>query len=372
MEPCSSTISYLPDVFQNTPQDLGRATTKDTPDFVISTTEQSSHFKDLSLLALKVILFPWGLYEGMRYTAQRLIMIPLCPAQSRIVQKMCQPLNPQVLNENRLRGGKEASRLGYILREVTLEKDGRRYDGLILAKPDTIHNGKWILQATGNAQPIEWVVNSIYVEHAAFNTLFINGPSIGRSQGHAIPKTLGEAQELGFQFMESTLKAKQIAIAGFSLGGAAIGEAILQHEFKKGIEYLVIRQATFDRVSNIAKALFSKLGNLAAYAIYWTGLEMDNIEASKKLQKLGIKEVIVQASNRKLLEEESLPSISDIGSDGVIPAQASLAYTLLQEGVIENKVFRCIPNLQHNDSERIFMVTLLEVQKHFQNPSMPF
>lgn len=236
---------------------------------------------------------------------------------------------------------------------------------MVLGKKEGIENGKWIVQATGNCQPIEYVVGCAELySRIGFNALFINDPSVGRSGGHAIPQSLGEAQETGIRFLETALKAKQIAIAGFSLGGAMVGQAILQHRFRKDVDYLVIRQVTFDRTSNIAKKIMPIFKSVAKHLVLWTGLEMDSIEASKKLQRLGIREVIIQAS-KKAIDRTSVPNKEDFETDGVIPARGSLGYRLVKEGVTYNKIFRCLEKVGHNNVMAIFEATLDELKKYY-------
>lgn len=350
----------------------------------------------ITLFVAKIIIFPWGLYCLARYTVQRIAMLPLYPLQSRIVQFFAPVISEQALNAKRQKEAAILSRNGFIVRDVSLEKNGVRYSGLLMGHRDTITNGKWALQATGNGEPIEYAaveIAEIY-NGMEFNTLMINGPAVGRSEGQATPDSMGDAQEVGISFIETALKADKMVIAGRSLGGAAIGQAILKHEFKDDVDYLVIQQMTFDRTSNISGRFLKDVikleseaimffGNIIDYLpgcspngtqicgptiqhiftkiilplvsaiIKWSGCEMVNAEASRKLQALGIKEVIVQASHRDIPDDE-LPDADDFITDGMISAEASHGRGLICDGVTDNKVFLCLPHAHHMTNNAIW------------------
>jgi alpha/beta superfamily hydrolase len=311
----------------------------------------------VGLLVLKIVLFPWGIYELCRYGVQRLIMAPLYPAQNSLVKYIFGShvsIDEASSDQERRWSASSLKRDGFVVRHVSLEKNGARYSGMLVGRKDKIQNGKWVLQATGNLEPIETSAKQFAKLYAqcGFNTLLINGPGVCRSKGEADPKTMGEAQALGLSFLETAIKAKKIVISGRSLGGAATSQAILQHTFKKDVKYLVMRQMTFDRASTICSKIVESavplLSGFAKFLVQWSGCEMDSVEASKKLSKLGIKEVIVQNGNRHVHSFE-VPKPEDFASDGVIPADASLGKALVSEGVTKNKIFYCLKGLGHMD-----------------------
>lgn len=308
--------------------------------------------KPIETLAVKFLPKLWVYHKIARYVAQRLIMIPLYPAQSRIVKLVAPIIKTSALNEIRRESAPYCNKEQLIYRDVVLEKNGVRYSGLLIGHQDTIRNGQWVLQATGNMEPIEHsvgVFTNTYKKYG-FNTLMINGPAVGKSQGQATPDSMGDAQEVGMTFIETALKAKKIVIAGRSLGGAAIGQGILKHTFKTDIKYLAVFQMTFDRASNICGKmvgqLSSSLEGIVAKIVRWAVLEMDTVAASQKLQDLGIQSVIAQASN-KVIPEGQLPTVDDFQTDGPILAHASLGYALIHEGITKHKVFLCLKDAGH-------------------------
>jgi len=301
----------------------------------------------IASLLMKIIIFPWGLYELTKYSAQRFVMLNLYPSQNSIVKLFAKNLiGIAGLDKARLEATKMLVSQGYIVRHVVLEKDQNRYSGLLIGHKNTISNGKWALQATGNFEPIEHsVVDFAKIYHGVdCNLLMINGPGVGRSEGVAVPRTMGEAQEVGISFLEESVKAKKLIIAGRSLGSVAVGEAVLQHSFQKNIQYTVLRQMSFDSVSNIAKKIigssFPKLKNIAEKLVKWTGCEIDSLKASRRLQELGVTEVVVQASDK-------VNGQIVIADDGVIPAKASLARRLAKTKVTKNKILYCLGKVDH-------------------------
>lgn len=342
------------DTFCSKPSELARPSTKSSPDFTIIENQPGSPKKSFT--------------SRLSHVIQRFIMFFLYPAQSNFLKKFVKQLNPKQLNE--VRPSLQNVMNNMWVREITIERNGVRYDGLLIGSPKTLQNGRWILQATGNSCPIEMMADIFGQEYlsADFNVLMINGPSVGRSGGHADVRTIGEAQEAGLRFLETTVNAKQIGIAGHSLGASAIGEAILHHNFRNDISYLVVRQYAFDKTSNVVKRIMGLpiLKPFSKYLVLKADLEMDNVLSSRKLAELGIPEVIIQAVDpRKVATAFSLTK--DIfASDGVIPAKASLGYRLVKEEVVQNKHFSCVPNGDHNGYE-FLEITCKELLRYFPN-----
>ncbi|HSX10132.1 MAG TPA: hypothetical protein VLF94_00225 [Chlamydiales bacterium] len=333
---------------------------------------QESTARKVALLALKIILLPWGLYCGTRWLLQRLIMTKVFPIQSTILKFFIPELTTKALDAQRLKMAEELSKKGFVVRHVCFDHNGTKLSGMAVIHPDHALNGKWVLQACGNFQPIEHYTD-VMVEHyhkQNFNVLFINGPGAGRSEGMATPETIGAAQELGISFLETAVKAKKIALAGYSLGGAAMGLAILKHKFKKPseVEYGAMRIMSFDRVSTVCRHRYREVINIESIKhlikplVEWAGCEMDSVEASKKLQKLNIPEVIIQRTD----------DASEFDSDGVIPKEATLGLCLHQEGIVDKtKTFIRLPGVGHLDVDPIALATLSALRDWDAPPPPP-
>jgi len=334
--------------------------------------------KRVALTILKVIILPWGLYELTKYTIQRLIMIPLYPLQSRILKLFIPNWSDKALEVYRLmtvrylREGNDADAgvvKDFVVRSVVLKRNGVLYDGIAIGKPETIDNGKWIIQATGNGEPWEHTATYFAENYAkdGFNTLMVNGPACGRSQGHATPESMGDVQDLAITFAEEVLGATKIGMAGRSLGGAAMGRAVMKHTFKEDVDYFALFQMTFDRSSNIASKMVKKvlkgstlmnwvgekrIGSFVKWLIKWSGCEMDNVEAARKLGELGIRTIVAQSTLDGVPVEPT--SKDHIGGDGVIPARASLAYRLLKGVALGNTTFQGCELAGHMDIPRLY------------------
>lgn len=322
----------------------------------------AQHTPSSSILAAGiVIIIAYKVCELARYIISRLIMIPLYPLQSHFLRFYMGNLDEYRSKINEEKEGPEKK----VYRHVILERDGIRYSGLLIGHEKSIGNGKWVLQATANAEPIEASYSMFSQAYAkvnlkfdgdpdhncadGYNTLMINGPHCVLSEGHATPKTMGEVQELGLEFLETAIKAERIVMAGRSLGGFAIGEAILLHNFKPHINYLAIRQMSFDRISNVTSKWIDliigqlnpafkdkkhKFLNAIKWLIKAVGLEGDCVAASKKLQEKNIHEVIIQGAKTKNPKSED-----DFERDGPIHERASLGRRLFKEGMTDNKTF---------------------------------
>ena len=329
-------------------------------DFSVNATDKNwkNTAKKILIFSLKIIIFPWGIYKLTKYFFQRIVMMNIYPLQSKIVKKIYD-LTDEKIDELRQTESQKLVDKGFVVRHVFLEKNHVRYSGLLIGHKDTIQNGNWVLQATGNMEPIEFSFPSFAEAYrrVQFNVLLVNGPGAVRSEGVASNYTLGEAQEVGISFLENSINAKKIILAGRSLGGAAISEAIMQHDFKPNIEYMVIRQMTFDSVSNIASKIFKqsfskKIRRFIKQIIRWTDCEIDSVQASIKVANLNIREIIVQATNKDIRPHET-PKKEDFKSDGVIDAHASLAYRLIKYDITANKAFICLKDEEHNSNNPV-------------------
>lgn len=331
-------------------EDFSGALSTRAPDYSIEPKTWRQTAKHVAIFILKIVLFPWALYELAQFILQRFIMLPLYPAQNSFLKWIIPPFSNTSLDISRTQAAKNLLDKGYVVRHVCLEKQGTRYSGLLIGKKETIENGNWVIQATGNCEPVEYSAEEYADNYSKiqYNTLLVNGPGVGRSQGTATPKTMGDAQQVGISFLETLVKAKKIVLAGRSLGGAAIGQAIEQHTFDLNIKYLVVRQMTFDRASNVcSKNICPKSGflrTLVKKLVRWAGCEMDSTISSKKLADLNIKEVIVQATCEEVI---GVPSTHQFQTDGPIINRASLGYRLVKTNTLKEKVFLSLPNAPH-------------------------
>jgi hypothetical protein len=233
---------------------------------------------------------------------------------------------------------------GYNVEKITLYKSGIAYEAIAVSH-DNLKKTDWAIHARGNMQSMQdGIKNDAYNNACKYrcNTLFVNGPSVGKSRGWATRFNSGAGFEAGLQYLEKS--ATRIIMEGYSLGGGMMSEAILQHDFTegidKGIHYLAISNRTFDTLSHIIGAIFieivkqltkervlisEKIGHGICKI---TGVELDGVGAAEKLSKLatdhpqcGFNHIVVQhwpnGSPKELTE-----------NDDVIPDKTSLRASL--------------------------------------------
>ena len=117
----------------------------------------------------------------------------------------------------------------------------------------------------------------------------------------------------------------------------------------------MIRQQTFDRLSHIAGNWtglgFPPLEWMIEKIVQLCGCEMDSVAASKKLEKLDIKEVIVQATQNS--RSDKAPLINDFKGDGLIAAEVSLGRACAKQGEANNRVFIGQGRVGHGPDENL-------------------
>ncbi len=231
---------------------------------------------------------------------------------------------------------------GWLAQKITLHKSGISYDATIIGHKDTITNGKWCIHALGNFLAMEQVIENISYENHQnrANTLLINGPGVGRSQGHPTRYSMSAGFEAGLQFLEKEVKATHIVFKGFSLGGGMMSEAVIAHEFDPNIKYLGISDRTFSHLSDAAAAIVGSfvnplLGSFVNLLFYLSGTELDTVSGAEKLKRLKIRHIIIQHAN----DDSSK-------TDGVIPDCVSLTSKLES---CTTTYFLLSPNIPHDN-----------------------
>lgn len=228
----------------------------------------------------------------------------------------------------------------FLVQKIKLYKSGVEYDGILVSHPD-IDQKKWTIRALGNCMAMERYIESIATENFSNGscTLLVNPSSVGSSGGWPTRYQLGAGLEAGMQLLEKHFTATHILLDGFSIGWGILSEAILTHDFseakKQGTHYLAVSRVPFSTLANIA----AKVSAIAKFLCHLCGMDLDGIEASKKLTREGIPQIIIQHTS---------PHADD--SDGVIPDDVSLAYALRLRGIHTDKILLESPSIEHNDA----------------------
>jgi len=321
------------------------AQTPDFPDYEVNTGSTSTY---LLHKGIRHIFSPLAIME---YATQRSLMFHVYPAQTASGKRK---FGQAKAIESALRASGQMAAIDphYRLQEVKLTKNGVSLSGWIIYDPAAKNSGKWILQASGNCSAVEQLIPAIgkkYID-AGFNTLLVNNPGVGKSDGISTPQTIGETQQLALSYLEDTIGANKIVLAGHSLGGAAIGQAILQHPFNKPhIQYLVVQQMTFAKLSRLAGKLYPFFKHITAPLFWLAGIEMDTLAASRKLETLGITEHVLN----KRAQLETGPCL--YAHDKVIPEDETLAHYLHCHRLSFRKFINHPVDFDHSEKEYLYL-----------------
>lgn len=303
--------------------------------YELNTVSQASR---IAFTCLAIIIFPIGL--GI--LAHRLVgKIMFCgwkdvnEERKDFIKSFCgkksDPIQPAIVMAKR----------------INLLVDGLIVDAFICGKPENINNGKWTLVATGVGRCMEDIHDKFFTGLAAYeqNYLFFNYAGVGGSDGLPSKDRIVNAYSAALHFLEDSqvgIGAKEITCLGRSIGAGVQGEALKNHTFQPQIKYTSIRDRSFSRLSDVA--WYTKILKL--------GWEFNGVSASKKLEKLGIDEIILQTAHHRpsrFTKEEDLTEIErlknvdlyhngadpltadKIMDDGTISQESSLAHALLSK-----------------------------------------
>ena len=301
----------------------------------------------VALIVAKICILPWGICSGIKFCINKFALRQVYPAQRRFSQKELNLWRTAILHDQN-QGGR-------ILRHLRLKRDGESYSAFLISSVETIANGQWALHAGGNKAAIEHECGrkpsyaDAYLKEG-FNVLFVNGPGVGLSSTMDSIQQLGNAQELGLCFLESAIKAQRIVLTGVSIGSGALSLAINRHTFLQDREYLVLRFATFGRLSDAIKIASGKCGQ---FLLSKLGCEIDSVSASRKLDHLGIPEIIYQNEDDRQMKNAAL--------------NAELAFALQQEGPFQHKAFKVIAGAAHHHLSYDQVSTELQLWQHRGN-----
>ncbi len=288
-----------------------------------------------------IIIFPIAIYNLLHILVGKVFLLP-ASSPSLI---MGYPKNHA--NDSRLRISLEDD---WKYKRITVEVDGYKIDTIIFGKASTLNNGRWVLSSNGNGEFYEDALSYNHnfkqiLSEIKGNGIVFNYPGVGSSSGLPNRQAMAKAYRAILSFLEDQkngIGAREIIGYGHSIGGGVQGEALNTHPLKENIKYVFVKSRTFSDLSVTASILTCKpLG----FLVKLLGWNIDSVESSKKLQA---PEIILQTA--RVQEHEAL-SVSDlIINDGIIPAKASLATTLLDDNNCpkENKLFIGIQE-RHNE-----------------------
>lgn len=262
---------------------------------------------------------------------------------------------------------------GYRVQEVALIFGNHKYSAYLIGHKDEFDNKKWSVHLPPNAVNVEsQMVNLAHQNYQNFkcNTLLINGPGVGKQEGYPIRRHMGKVVDLALQYLEKEVKATHISLSGWSLGGGMVAEGVLTHKFSQDkTKYLGIFDRTFNRLSDegplyvelivsdllpriivhhfgaynysslihrVCAVIATLLKGITYLALPLTGTELDCTSGAKKLDAMGIKQIVIQHEHPHII------------SDGIIFDAAALSKDLKQGHSLQHTVYLTSPNMDHN------------------------
>lgn len=240
-------------------------------------------------------------------------------------------------------------------KRLTIEVDGHKVDAMIVGRPFTLQNGRWVLVSNGSAECYEEkVFDKGQLMHllTAFhgNALLFNYPGVVASQGPITRKTLCTTYGAMLSFLED-IGARAIVGYGTSwLGCAVQAESLLSYPFKEGVGYVFIKQGA----ASCFFDLFSEsYGKVAGGLVKLFGWDFPTLCASKQLQK---PEIILQAG--RVPSARQLASAAELlEADGEIPAKATFAFAAFKNSLNQSQAKRFLAIPEKND-QPLSMATL--------------
>lgn len=285
----------------------------------------------ISELIFSIIIFPIEVYKLLHSLAGKIALVPAS------TPSLMGYTNDHA-NESR---SNISLRHGWKYKRITIEVDGYKVDAMIVGKPSTFHNGRWVLPSLGNGEFYEDALSDdssvkSLLRSVAGNALVFNYPGVGASSGLPSRDAMTKAYRAMLSFLEDQEKgigAKEIIGYGHSLGGGVQGDALLTHVLKKDIRYVFVKSRTFSDLYTEASLVTNKV---LGFLVKFFGWNMNSVASSKQLKA---PEIIMQTARVK--EDCEIMDSSLIRNDGVIRANASLAKALLEDKGCskENKVF---------------------------------
>ncbi|MEK7340291.1 MAG: CPn0927/CPn0928 family alpha/beta hydrolase fold protein [Candidatus Rhabdochlamydia sp.] len=247
-------------------------------------------------------------------------------------------------------------------KRITAEVDGYKIDSVIVGKPSTLGNGRWLLSSNGNNESYEHklLINDEFkqiLNKCNSNALVFNYPGVGSSSGPSSKEAMAKAYRAMLSFLEDKEKgigAKGIIGYGLSIGGGIQGEALKMHPLKKDVKYVFIKDRTFSTLSQLVSLM---MGRILGFSVKCFGWEMDSVTSSKKLQAT---EIVLQTTKKNNFHQ--LKSTDDLReSDGLIEKEGSLAFELLKGEIHENKHYLGITSSHTSSLDKEALESLSEI-----------
>ncbi len=250
----------------------------------------------IAFIIFAIIVFPVGLYKLGQFVIGILVLRPGLQREASI------STDPD-----------------WQYQRITLLVNGRYRDALLMGKPETLTNRKWVVVAPGSDAGYEtWAQKRDFQEfltRTESNALIFNYPGIGKSQGPITKSAVVDTCRAAFLFIEERLQATRVIGYGYSMGGGVIAETMAALPPPRES---LSRVALLDRTySKLSKAASTSVGKWAGSLLKFFRWDLRTDEACRQLT---IPRIILQTANM---------GSAQIINDGVIAPSDSLAQELL-------------------------------------------
>lgn len=185
----------------------------------------------------------------------------------------------------------------WVFRRVSVLVDGFKVDGMLMGRPSTLANGRWVLNTLGRSGFYECHViknpGEMNPDHADYltsmhqmlsrleaNVVYYNPPGMAASEGKTTRSSVDRAHEAFLQFLEYNIGAREIVDYGHSIAGVAQGDSWAAHIPRAGVKYVLVKDRTFKTMSGMISAT---MGRSLGYLSWLAGWDMDSMQSSKTL-----------------------------------------------------------------------------------------
>lgn len=282
--------------------------------------EFSSNAARVTKEAFSVILFPWKIYQYLHTAFGNEFFKP---SASAIVAEKARPRIK--LNSN------------WKYRRFTVLVDNKPIDAMLIGRPSTLANGRWMLVSLGIKRVYEALLidNPEQISPELFpglaslqqlltqtscNAVCYNYPGMGASAGPINREAMERAHEALLRFLEDRLCAHVIIDKGHSYGGGNQATVWSTHKVKKNVSYVLIKDRSFLNLNDAMTNFGGRIVSLAGIILGW------NVQTLASSDALSWPEIhICSVKGIDKPQRFTFPSqIAPPGSNGLIPTYKDL------------------------------------------------
>lgn len=297
--------------------------------------EFESKISRLSSDVFSSIFFPWGIYRSLHTMYGNLFFQP--ENASRIATQVRAHIN---LNTE------------WKYRRFTLLVDGIPVDAMIVGRPSTLGNKRWMVLSIGITKVFECLLidnpEAFHPGHPPgigplqkllkltnANIVLYNYPGMGDTGGSINKSTMQKVHEAILRFIEDRVQATEIIDYGHSFGGANQADTWTTHTAKSNIRYVLVK----DRSPTLLGDAVENLGGRdKAIANSLFGWQINTVPISDNLKYPEIHIMSVKHIDHPMLFTDAAQivasekdSFAPTYGDTVIPYKASTAMHYLHQ-----------------------------------------